>query len=59
MQFYHDTSKDPCGGIYGCIMQRFDPESVNAVAAEVLLEQALGSVVFQDVDCEFIACIFP
>ncbi len=43
MQFYSDASKDPCGGDYTHIMQRFDPTSDTTVAAEVLLEQALGS----------------
>jgi hypothetical protein len=44
LQFYEDTTKDPCNGDYSRIMQRFDPESPTVIAAELLLEQALGSV---------------
>jgi hypothetical protein len=42
-QFYEDTSRDPCQGEYARIMQRFDPDTANPIASEVLLEQALGT----------------
>lgn len=43
LQFYQDTTKDPCQGDYGRIMQRFDPEHAASIAAEVLFEQAMGA----------------
>ena len=42
-QFYDDASKDPCERNYARVMQRFDPENVNAPAADVLFTQAVGT----------------
>jgi hypothetical protein len=43
LKFYEDPSKDPCGGRYERIMQRFDPAAAVPVPPEVLFEQAVGS----------------
>jgi hypothetical protein len=41
-EFYSDATKDPCHGQYGRILQRFDPESPNAVEPVMLFEQAVN-----------------
>ncbi len=43
-QFYADASKDPCEQNYARVMQRFDPENVNAPATDVSFTQAVGTI---------------
>jgi len=42
-EFYQDLQRDPCQGNYAAIMARFNPAQPNAVPANVLMEQALGT----------------
>jgi len=43
LEFYQEPLSDPCQGRYANILNRFNPESAHAVAANVLLEQVVGT----------------
>jgi hypothetical protein len=43
LEFYQEPLSDPCQGRYANILNRFNPESAHAVAANVLLEQVVST----------------